>query len=51
MRRVPLFSVGFASTVFLTSKATFAIIGPASDTGITIPNGVLVDNRWLAAAG
>ena len=37
--------------VLLTSKATFAIIGPASDTGITIPNGVLVDNRWLAAAG
>ena len=51
MRRVPLFSVGFASTVFLTSKATFAIVRSASDTGFTTPNGVLVDNRWLAAAG
>ena len=34
-----------------TGKATFAIVGSASDTGFTTPNGVLVDNRWLAAAG
>ena len=37
--------------VLLTSKATFAIVGSARDTEFTTPSGVLVDNRWLAAAG
>jgi len=51
MRRVPVFSVGFASVRLLASVATFTVVGSASDAGYAALNGVLVDHRWLAAAG